>query len=209
MGSRSRGSLLFASVAAATIAVDQLSKQAAIRALPEAGDRWPGAEAAVSRVFTFTHVHNTGMAFGLGQGNSGFFLVLALVVVAALAVWQWRLPPEDGLSRVGLGLVAGGALGNAIDRMRLGYVTDFLDFQVWPVFNLADTAIFLGVGALGLALWREERARRAAESAVAEAAAVETAARHGTPNEASHAEAAPAREAGPAPEAGPAGDGGD
>lgn len=168
MSERSKGSLIFAGVALATIALDQLSKQAAIMALPEAGDRWPGAEAAIARFFTFTHVHNTGMAFGLGKDNSNFFLILALVVVAALAIWQSRLPVEDKLSRVGLGLVAGGALGNAIDRARLGWVTDFLDFQVWPVFNLADTAIFLGVAALALALWREEKQRKADEAAAAD-----------------------------------------
>jgi signal peptidase II len=75
---------------------------------------------------------------------------LALAVVAGLVTWLWRQP--DPLLAVGVGLVSGGALGNVIDRIRLGAVVDFLDFYLggwhWPAFNMADSAIAIGVGVL-------------------------------------------------------------
>ncbi len=155
--SRAQGALLFAVTAMAVLAFDQVTKRAIAERLPE-GARWPGPEHPISNIFTFTHVHNTGMAFGLGQGNSMVFLALALVVTMILVIWQWRLEPEARLMRVALGLQVGGALGNAIDRIRQGWVTDFLDFQVWPVFNVADSAISVGVAILAWGLWLEGRA---------------------------------------------------
>lgn len=159
-GSRLRGTLWFALTAAAVLTLDQVTKRAVAARLPE-GARWPGPEHPISNVFTFTHIHNTGMAFGLGQGYSQLFLVLALVVTTILIVWQWRLEPEARLMRLALGLQVGGALGNAFDRVRQGWVTDFLDFQVWPVFNVADSAISVGVVILAWCLWLEGKAEYA------------------------------------------------
>ncbi len=152
---RGRDHGLFAAALLVVVALDQLTKQLVIGWLAP-GERWPGAEAAISRFFTFTHVHNTGMAFGLGQGRSELFALVATVVVLGLMVYQARLPLGAGWLRLALGLQAGGAIGNLIDRLRQGYVTDFFDFQVWPVFNVADSAIFCGVAILAWHLWRPE-----------------------------------------------------
>ena len=160
-GSRLSAMRWFALTAIIVLALDQLTKRVVDARLP-AGARWPGAEHAISRYFTFTHVHNTGMAFGLGQGKSTLFLALALAVTAFLVIWQWRLSPEERLLRVALGLQVGGALGNAFDRVRQGWVTDFLDFQFFPVFNVADSAISIGVAILAWHLWQEGREEQAA-----------------------------------------------
>lgn len=155
----------FATVVLTTVALDQLTKHLVIGWLAP-GERWPGAGAAIARWFTFTHVHNTGMAFGLGQGRSAWFAVVASVVVVGLAVYQSHLPAEARLLRLAIGLQVGGAIGNLIDRLRHGYVTDFFDFQVFPVFNVADSAISIGVAVLAWHLWRAAPAE-AAEAAAA------------------------------------------
>lgn len=146
---------LFAAALLSTVALDQLTKHF-VRGWLAPGERWPGAESALTKVFTFTHVHNTGMAFGLGQGRSEVFALIATIVVLGLMVYQSRLPLDAGWLRLALGLQAGGAIGNLTDRLRRGYVTDFFDLQVWPVFNIADSAIFIGVAILAWHLWRTE-----------------------------------------------------
>ena len=108
----------------------------------------------VSGLFSLTRVHNTGVAFGMAQGNNLLTGILAwLILVLSVWVakgWDW----ERRWVQVVAGMVAGGAVGNLIDRMRLGYVLDFLDFHYvgwsWPAFNLADAAISVGVTLLVL-----------------------------------------------------------
>ena len=100
--------------------------------------------------FRITHIQNTGAAFGLFRGHSLILTVVALFGVAVLLLYVfffYRHYPllNNRLSRVALGFVLGGTIGNLIDRLRLGYVTDFIDFTVWPAFNIADSAITVGV----------------------------------------------------------------
>jgi signal peptidase II len=83
---------------------------------------------------------------------------VALVVVAGIFLYERQLPPAAVWPRLALGLVAGGAIGNVIDRFRQGYVTDFLDFKFWPVFNVADSCIVVGVLVLAAYLWRQDMA---------------------------------------------------
>jgi signal peptidase II len=97
-----------------------------------------------------THVQNTGAAFGLFRGQVFPLTIVALVGVAVILVYAfiiYRRYPFWGnrLVWVGLGLVFGGTVGNLIDRLHLGYVTDFIDFGFWPAFNLADSAVVVGV----------------------------------------------------------------
>ncbi len=100
---------------------------------------------------SWTHTQNTGAAFSLFQNGGVFFIVVALVVSAVILYYAPRLPAGDWLARVALGLQLGGAIGNLLDRLRQGYVTDFIHFQIpeigfdWPVFNIADSAIVVGV----------------------------------------------------------------
>ncbi len=111
----------------------------------------------INSFINITHQQNTGAAFSFLAGAGGwqrwFFVVLATIVSAVIAVWLWRLRTEGPLVLMaGLSLVLGGAIGNLIDRARLGYVTDFI--QVWfgnwafPSFNVADSAITVGAGLL-------------------------------------------------------------
>ena len=103
--------------------------------------------------FNLTYVHNTGAAFSFlseaGGWQRWFFAGLALVISIVIAVWLARLKKHETLLAVALSLVLGGAIGNLIDRLAYGYVVDFLDvyYQTWhwPAFNIADSAITLGV----------------------------------------------------------------
>lgn len=108
----------------------------------------------VPHVLSLTAVHNTGVAFGLLSGlGPAPVLVLAAAVLGVLlynsAAWS-----STAAGQWGLGLMLGGALGNVVERVRFGYVLDYLDLHVWPVFNLADTAVVAGAGLLLLALSR-------------------------------------------------------
>ena len=107
--------------------------------------------------FRLTRVHNTGAVFGLFQGQSFLLTIIALVGVAALllyALFFHRKPPFLGSrpGKLGLGLVLGGTVGNLIDRIYLGYVTDFIAVSIWPVFNIADSAIVVGTIILAYSL---------------------------------------------------------
>jgi len=100
--------------------------------------------------FRITYVHNTGAAFGLLRGQSFALTIVAITGIVALLVYVFvfyrHFPWLDNmLTRFGLGLMLGGTLGNLIDRLSFGYVTDFIDFGYWPAFNVADSAITVGV----------------------------------------------------------------
>ncbi len=112
--------------------------------------------------FRITHVSNTGAAFGLFTQGGALFMLVAAVVSAVIILYNFSLPRDYFLLRVALGLQLGGALGNLIDRIRQGHVTDFLDFGPWPVFNLADTSIVAGVVILGVLMLLEQRREGAA-----------------------------------------------
>ena len=101
------------------------------------------------RFFRLTHVHNTGAAFGLFQGQAFILTIIASVGVAALLLYVFFFHHKclfvgNRLGKLALGLVLGGTLGNLIDRINLGHVTDFINFNVWPAFNIADSAIVVG-----------------------------------------------------------------
>lgn len=106
--------------------------------------------------FNLVHVHNFGAAFSFLSSEGGwqrwFFTVLTSVISVALVVWIIRLPVAERLQRIALALILGGAVGNLIDRIHLGYVIDFIDWHYgehhWPAFNIADSAICIGVGLL-------------------------------------------------------------
>lgn len=138
-------------IAIAVVLADQMTKWAIIRWVPLYGS------VPINDFINLTHQQNTGAAFSFLAGASGwqrwFFVVLATVVSAVLAVWLWRIRNEGHMLLAGgLTLVLGGAMGNLIDRIRLGYVTDFI--QVWfgswafPSFNVADSAITVGAALL-------------------------------------------------------------
>ncbi|HHW45099.1 MAG TPA: signal peptidase II [Desulfotomaculum sp.] len=144
--------MFFWVTALAALVVDQVSKELIQRWM------WEGESIAViPHVFHITYIRNPGAAFGLFPYRTGFFVAVTLLVAAAVVVAHLRLSPARHLMRISLGLVLGGAVGNLIDRLRFGLVVDFLDFRIWPVFNLADTAIVIGAFLLVLAVWRDDR----------------------------------------------------
>ncbi|MDP2935737.1 MAG: signal peptidase II [Dehalococcoidia bacterium] len=95
-----------------------------------------------------SYVVNTGAAFGILPQYSFFLVVIAFLVIAIVLLYQRYLPGGNHVIMAALGLQMGGAIGNLIDRLRFGYVIDFVDIRVWPVFNLADFSISLGVALL-------------------------------------------------------------
>ena len=107
--------------------------------------------------FRLIRVHNTGAAFGLFQGQSFLLTIIALVGVATLLLYTLffhrKLPfLGNRLGKLALGLVLGGTVGNLIDRIYLGYVTDFIAVGIWPAFNIADSAIVVGTIILAYSL---------------------------------------------------------
>lgn len=153
-------------VAAAVILLDQLSKYLVIQSLP-LYQSWAPIP-ALAAFFQLTHATNAGIAFGLFPNASWIFGLMAVVVSGAIIYFNERIASGNIWLRVALGLELGGALGNLIDRVRLGHVTDFLDFGPWPVFNLADLAIVSGAVLLAWIVLSEEReAKKAAEAASA------------------------------------------
>jgi len=123
------------------VIIDQLSKYLALfRFSP--GESLP----LIPDIFHLTLVMNTGIAFGFFHKNPEILLVLISLSIVFLFFYAPRLAEQGWGARMAMGLILGGAVGNWIDRLRVHAVIDFLDFRVWPVFNLADTAISVGVG---------------------------------------------------------------
>lgn len=150
-------------IAAAVVVADQLTKAIASSTM-SLHERIP-----VLPFFDWTLTYNRGVAFSLfndGQGWQRFGLsAFALLVAGGFAYWMAHLPKHERLNAIALSLVIGGAIGNVIDRLRLGYVVDFVllywnDWS-WPAFNLADSAIVCGAGLLVVAGFRQETRARA------------------------------------------------
>lgn len=151
---RHRGA--FAVAAAAVVALDQLTKHWALRALADGPVELLGS---LRLKLTF----NDSAAFSLGGGRTTLISVVGLVVAAILV--RFGLQAERRLTATGFGVILGGALGNLSDRafrqgggVLGGHVVDFIDLQWWPVFNVADISLWVGIGLLALASWREQPA---------------------------------------------------
>ena len=101
----------------------------------------------IKNVLHFTLVHNTGMAFGLFKDHGVVFIIIPIIAVALLVYNIYYYRENENLSRsyiFAFSLILGGAIGNLFDRIFVGHVIDFIDFRVWPVFNIADSAITIG-----------------------------------------------------------------
>lgn len=131
--------ILFYGLAGLIVVCDQLTKYLALTRLT--GDSVP----LVPGVLHLTLVKNTGAAFGLMNEHSSLLFAVITVSLVFLFIFANRSHGAGLRERWALSLIVGGAIGNWIDRIRFGAVVDFLDFRVWPVFNLADSAITIGV----------------------------------------------------------------
>ena len=136
---------MFWLVVLGTLLVDQLSKYL-VRASMHPGEMI----ALIPGLLGITYVRNIGGAFGVLAGHRMLFIGVMVLVVAGVAIYWYRTRPRYVWLCVSLGLVTAGALGNAIDRMDSGLVTDFIDVfdKYWPIFNVADSAVVVGVGML-------------------------------------------------------------
>ncbi len=143
--------LSLGSVAFAAIGADQLTKSIVTRRL----DLYD--QVHVVGPFSIHHVTNSGIAFGLFASATFLVILLTGLAVAWMLYFFARSGSRHPVLPVSLGLVIGGSVSNLTDRVRLGHVTDFLDFKYWPAFNLADTFIVVGVAALLLALVASDR----------------------------------------------------
>ncbi len=143
-------------VALVGIAIDQLTKYWTILSFTEVGQTRPLWEG----VFHLTYVLNTGAAFSLFQGTGTWLRWLSLAVSLGLMGFAWLGPRFSALEQWGYGLILAGAVGNGLDRLLFGYVVDFLDFRAirFPVFNVADICINIGIGLILLESLRGEMA---------------------------------------------------
>ena len=108
-------------------------------------------------IFSITRIHNSGIAFGLFPGLPDVFMVVTLISMLVVLFFYLTATPRGALLMAGCGLILGGAVGNLIDRFRLHYVIDFIDFNFWPAFNIADSAVVIGVALLMLSFYRAEK----------------------------------------------------
>lgn len=135
----------YAAAIALSLIADRFSKQWALKVLPEK----PGQTVPLwDQVFHLTYVENRGAAFGMMQGQHLFFYLITAALTLYLLFVLFVRKPQSPACGVGMALVLGGAWGNCYDRVMYGFVVDMLDFRLihFPVFNLADTAICVGVG---------------------------------------------------------------
>lgn len=137
-----KSELMF-SLATAFLALDQLTKYAVIKTMI-LGQSIP----IINEVLHFTYVHNYGAAFGLFQKKWYLFIAVASISIMVIVYYSKFLAPNNLWVQTALALLLAGALGNLIDRLKYRYVVDFIDVRFWPVFNIADIVINVGVGML-------------------------------------------------------------
>lgn len=153
------------------LTLDQVSK-ILVRQNLAVGEAWAPIP-ALSSIFTFTHVQNTGVSFGQLPGLGWVFMLVNIAVLFAIVILYPRIPREMWQLRLAAALILAGDLGNVIDRLRTAfmalehtgnlltalsraYVTDFFDFKIWPVWNVSDMCIVAGVAIVAWFLWRNE-----------------------------------------------------
>ena len=149
-----------ATIAALIVALDQWTKWLVRVNIPDGGVWLPESLAWLSPYARIVHWHNTGAAFGMFQNASMVFTVLAFIVIAAILYYYPHVENSDWSLRLAMSMQLGGAIGNLIDRLTRGRVTDFISIGTFPVFNVADASISVGAVVLLLGVWFTEKAER-------------------------------------------------
>ena len=155
-------------VAGIIITLDQLTKEWVRDNIPKFSSMIPIP--ALGEYFVFEHVDNYGAAFGILQNQGSLFIVIAVVVAIAILVYVRYLPIDQTFVRFLLGLQLGGAVGNLLDRINQGFVTDFVKMGIpgvyyWPNYNIADSSIVIGVIALGIYIIMDDIRKQRREQA--------------------------------------------
>lgn len=146
--------------AGSIIALDQWTKTLVRENIPVGGVWMPWEWLApYARI---VHWHNTGAAFGMFQGGNLVFTILAFIVSALIIYYFPHIPTSDWILRLALGMQLAGAVGNLIDRLIIGKVTDFISLGTFPVFNVADSSITVGTVVLILGTWIKDRQEKRA-----------------------------------------------
>jgi len=147
--------LLLFGIAGVIIAVDQVTKfwVKSKLAMGESWTPWTG----LSPFARIVNWHNSGAAFGLFQQGGPIFAMLAVIVAVVIIYYFPKINESEKLVQIALAMQLAGSIGNLIDRLTQGFVTDFISIGNFPVFNVADSSITVGVGVLLLGVWLEER----------------------------------------------------
>jgi signal peptidase II len=166
-----RDYLFLGGIAGLIILFDQVSK-ALIRMYLPVNAVWAPWDWMLPYI-RFFHTQNTGVAFGMFQGANVVLAILASLVSIAIIYYYPRIPHQDLTLRIALSLQLAGALGNLIDRILFGYVTDFVSVGNFAIFNVADSSISIGVVVLLIGVWLDEQKKSKADAAAARPAAIE------------------------------------
>lgn len=170
MSSSHRRWLLLIAIIATVLLVDQVTKRVVVDTLFVGQSLQPIPQLAP--FFQITYSQNRGAAFGFLPQAGDLFLILAVIIIIAMVIFYPRLPAEAIVSRIGFGLVCGGAIGNALDRLEYGAVIDFIHYTIPGVIsnvsNLADHAIVFGVLLLVIESWRTDEQKRAEKHAMSD-----------------------------------------
>lgn len=145
--------LLFFGLAVIIILFDQLTKFL-IKSILSFSESIP----VIKNVFHLTLIKNFGVGFGLFNAPAArWILVIVTLIIIGIILYYYRKIPDKYLPLISTSLILGGAIGNLIDRFLLGFVVDFLDFRIWPAFNVADSAITAGVIGLIIYFWQTKK----------------------------------------------------
>lgn len=144
--------MLYALLTATVWVLDRWSKVLVVDRLP----LW-SSRPLLGKWLALTHVQNTGAAFGLLRNQTLLLALISVILIGSLFFFRQHILTFNRFGKFGIALVLGGALGNLYDRLVLGYVVDFLELPYWPVFNIADSAVVVGVGLLCIGIWTWEQ----------------------------------------------------
>lgn len=144
--------MIFLLVILSVLILDQISKYLIEKNL-SLGESVPVLE----NVFHLTYIRNKGAAFGLFSNWAPFLLFVTIITIIVIILCYRQMKKRNFTLRLAFSLILGGAFGNLLDRLLLGEVRDFLDFRIWPIFNLADTCVCLGVGLFLFEVIRKEQ----------------------------------------------------
>jgi signal peptidase II len=155
LNSRIRDYLILFGISGFIVVLDQWTKSL-VRSSLELGESWIPFD-GLGQYIRIVHWHNTGAAFGILPQASTIFTVIAVVVAVVIVIYWPRVPSKQWALRLALAMQLGGALGNLTSRLTQGVVTDFIAVGNFPVFNVADSSISVGVAILIIATWIDER----------------------------------------------------